>query len=512
MKRIPRLLLVLLLVLTLALPVIAQAEKTELPPLEITWIGHSLDDPAAVDGSTVQKAIEERFNVTIHPVTMSNSNNDQWNLYWAAGNMADHISCFSAPQYQSLIEQSLVRPLELAQIQEKMPTWMSKVVELAGDEALVQAQMPWTDGNYYGVPYLHAAVMESGTMLIRKDWLDKLQLAIPTTLDELHTVLTAFTLQDPDGNGANDTYGINGNGRYHFNYVFGAYGIMPKTYAMDAEGKVYYTSTSETYREAIKTLAGWYKEGLIDPETFTDDRTKQREKWAAGKFGVLSDNAFWGDSARGAIGVIEMVKVQNPAADVVAFEAVTGSDGLRGSYLDYPNVMGQGVFAIGADTSDEVMERIFMIKEAFAADYDFYKFGQYGREGEQYTCSEDGHIVVKAGITPEELLQLGSGQFYAIQPQSFAEYGNASTLKDAPLHTIAQTQPSIFNKCTFYTPGENVSNTNLGADVATLVDEYYAQAVMGLVDIDATWEDYVARVNAAGLEKIVGEYQEKLVK
>ena len=44
-------------------------------------------------------------------------------------------------------------------------------------------------------------------LLIRKDWLDNLGLEVPTTLDELFDVMYAFTYNDPDGNGKNDTWG-----------------------------------------------------------------------------------------------------------------------------------------------------------------------------------------------------------------------------------------------------------------------------------------------------------------
>ena len=43
---------------------------------------------------------------------------------------------------------------------------------------------------------------------IRKDWLDKLGLEQPKTIDDFYNVLKAFKEQDPDGNGANDTYGM----------------------------------------------------------------------------------------------------------------------------------------------------------------------------------------------------------------------------------------------------------------------------------------------------------------
>ena len=44
----------------------------------------------------------------------------------------------------------------------------------------------------------------------------------------------------------------------------------------------------------------------------------------------------------------------------------------------------------------------------------------------------------------------------------------------------------------------------------TIVNEYYANAIMGKVDIDATWDEYVAKVNAAGLPEIIAEYEDML--
>ena len=44
--------------------------------------------------------------------------------------------------------------------------------------------------------------------MIRKDWLAKLGLKEPQTVDDLYTIAKAFTEQDPDGNGKKDTYGL----------------------------------------------------------------------------------------------------------------------------------------------------------------------------------------------------------------------------------------------------------------------------------------------------------------
>ena len=56
----------------------------------------------------------------------------------------------------------------------------------------------------------------------------------------------------------------------------------------------------------------------------------------------------------------------------------------------------------------------------------------------------------------------------------------------------------------------NESANTYGSDVDTIVNEYYANAIMGKVDIDSTWDDYVAQVKAAGLDEILEEYEEML--
>ena len=54
-----------------------------------------------------------------------------------------------------------------------------------------------------------ANVLPNHAIVIRKDWLDNLGLEVPTTPEELLAVAEAFTYDDPDGNGVDDTYAIN---------------------------------------------------------------------------------------------------------------------------------------------------------------------------------------------------------------------------------------------------------------------------------------------------------------
>ena len=67
----------------------------------------------------------------------------------------------------------------------------------------------WTtsaiEGVNWGIPRLR--VLPRNGAVIWQDWLDNLGLEMPTTFDELYDVLYAFTYNDPDGNGVQDTYG-----------------------------------------------------------------------------------------------------------------------------------------------------------------------------------------------------------------------------------------------------------------------------------------------------------------
>ncbi|WP_145541774.1 ABC transporter substrate-binding protein [Yersinia alsatica] len=70
------------------------------------------------------------------------------------------------------------------------------------DTAWKSAQ--YIDGKYYGVP----TSAQTFALFIRKDWREKLGLEQPKNWQEISTLAKAFTFNDPDGNGKNDTYGF----------------------------------------------------------------------------------------------------------------------------------------------------------------------------------------------------------------------------------------------------------------------------------------------------------------
>ncbi|WP_295537580.1 extracellular solute-binding protein [uncultured Thioclava sp.] len=129
------------------------------------------------------------------------------------------------------------------------------------------------DGNYYYIPYFPDGKF-ARAWFIRQDWLDKLGLQVPQTVDELHDVLVAFRDGDPNGDGKKDEVPFfvsewtemirlvtlwdarsTGSDTPHDFYV--------------EDGKVLHPYAQEAYRDGLSHVAQWYKEGLIDPEVFT---------------------------------------------------------------------------------------------------------------------------------------------------------------------------------------------------------------------------------------------------
>ncbi|MBW7461450.1 extracellular solute-binding protein, partial [Paenibacillus sepulcri] len=79
------------------------------------------------------------------------------------------------------------------------------------------------DGKIYSI-FRSRSLVGDG-MIFRKDWLDNLGLKAPTTTDELYNTIKAFTLDDPDKDGKNNTVGVAEESLLRgFNFILAAFG------------------------------------------------------------------------------------------------------------------------------------------------------------------------------------------------------------------------------------------------------------------------------------------------
>ena len=113
---------------------------------------------------------------------------------------------------------------------------------------------------------------------VRKDWMDKLGLEEPKTLDDLADLLRAFINEDPDGDGQADTvglavhsevYGSYPNNTFAVDNIFTAMGAYPTVWITDDDGKAVYGSVQPEMKDALSLMHDWYEEGLLDKQFTT---------------------------------------------------------------------------------------------------------------------------------------------------------------------------------------------------------------------------------------------------
>lgn len=161
------------------------------------------------------------------------------------------------------------------------------------------------DGKTYGIACTPCMDAEE-IMVIRQDWLDNLGLQAPTNLDEFEAVIKAFTEDDPDGNGKDDTYGFtySGNDIYNTGWVsdpvnvFSAYSgkFIPGVWQEDEDGNLQYGSINEENKEALTRMAEWHKNGWIFQEAAATGAWDAMTQFTEGKAGIFVGRPWTIDS------------------------------------------------------------------------------------------------------------------------------------------------------------------------------------------------------------------------
>lgn len=157
------------------------------------------------------------------------------------------------------------------------------------------------DGRVYAIPSSVSATDHVSYIWFRDDWMEKLNLEYPKTVEELEKVAEAFVTQDPDGNGKDDTWGIQlPNDPVTGVAVRGLYagfGAYPEYWVKQEDGSVVYGGVTEGTKNALAYLADLYQKGCINPEFVTLDNTKITEEVLNNQVGILYGGHWFGHTA-----------------------------------------------------------------------------------------------------------------------------------------------------------------------------------------------------------------------
>lgn len=242
----------------------------------------------------ISKHLGEILGGTIN-ATEIQSWQEQKNLAFSTGELPDMfvtLGALTGLDVANYSAQGLLLPLN-----DLIDQYAPNIKALLDENPDVVKSLTMPDGNIYALPGFLDSPRELvvGRYWINKQWLENLNLDIPTTLDEFYTVLKAFKEQDPNGNGLADEIPASGDlGNPIKMIVLTALGLTQDKIGLDMSGtKVVYAPTTPEYREYLEFMNRLYAEGLLDSEYFSQNVQSFRGKAAQGQVGFFFDAAHF---------------------------------------------------------------------------------------------------------------------------------------------------------------------------------------------------------------------------
>ncbi len=393
-----------------------------------------------------------------------------------------------------------------------------------------------TDGHIYGFPRFSECYhcLAYPKFYIRQDWLDALNLEMPTTTDELKDVLTAFVTQDPNGNGQADEIGLLGGTDFNLMLEYGIIGnsfvtVKPDFWLYTPDGEnIDISVTTDAYRDGLIYLNDLYANGLIDPTSFTNDsdqfaQTVRLEPYIVGMY--CCDHIGMGyDTAN-----------VDEAKNYQIVPVLEGPDGVRQQSQNSGEGQIQGFHAV-MTVACENPEAVFrMIDHYFYDDYwNMYRF--HGPEGTGWDYAEEGAKNVFGGPATYVINQLSSDESdalvtangFAPGPQAdLAEFraaslpyveGDALYQPENYEQRIALDTMDLLN----YIPDWNLQysvfidpeNANEYADIQTNLNSYIRSATVQFImgdrdpNNDADWETYLSELDGYQIDRYLELYKE----
>lgn len=493
------------LVLCLALPVFANGNKeaaqvSDAPVVIELWYAPMVSEAGQPPADwEVLDLIRERVGVDLRLTALPSNENDQdvkVQAAAAANNLPD-LFAVRRPPLMNLIKQGLVHPVD--ELYDMMPNRTPKMYEPATRSFAVY------NGKNYGLA--STIIQRNEGVLIRKDWLDKLGLDIPVTTEDFMNVMKAFTFNDPDGNGRNDTWGygafveINnyeeGLGR-RFDPWFGAFGVAGTWNLTKADAGL--NVRKPAYYEALSFVKGMMDAGVIDPNWMAYKKDDFRAAWKQGKFGIMREQ----NGAYAAESNYAPFDKNFPDGEWLVIEPPMGPEGHRsvGVYTASPH----RALAISAKAANAgKLDAIARLLEWMVTDEGYYLLG-WGEENVNYVLDADG-VPTGEGVPNPDLAftkpeiqpitQLRSLVFYQTDAELASRYPSYKTASGKTMSALTALRQM---QATTWTP-------NIGGDTLPLpspdLKRFYEQGVIEFLTgrrvlNPENWKQFVADFDKLG--------------
>lgn len=292
--------LVLLLSATVGLAEVEPSFPLSEEPITLTFFvqtNATADDFAKTcENSELLKMIAEKTNITLEliPILDGEESKQKLVLALAAGNYPDGAMMSNNGAFnRSDIMQYGVRDGYLLALDEYIDAYAPNILEVFGTHDGLRSSITATDGHIYGIPRMaecrHCTAYPK--LWFNYDWLEKLGLEEPQTIEELYDVLTAFVTQDPNGNGIADEIGMTANisfSNYLVTYLMNSFMDCP-AFQTASYPRMYLHWNPETesveflankpeFKEGLEWIKKFYDAGLISPAALTQEQDQMRQE------------------------------------------------------------------------------------------------------------------------------------------------------------------------------------------------------------------------------------------
>lgn len=466
------------------------------------------------DNLPIWQEVEKRLNVKINwDATASNQYVEVMKLRVSAGGgeLPDIMLLPNGLSLAELGDMGIILPLE-EQIEKNGSNILKAYEQFPDAKALTSA-----DGHIYSVNTLNeAAYFAPYSFIIRKDWLDRLNLEVPETIDEWMTVLRAFRDEDANGNGkANDEIPFSAAGHaWYTTYWANAWGLhlfQSDGWYPDENGTMQNEFISDEAKEFYIWLNNFYEEGLLDPEFLTlGDESKLYEKVArneVGAFTAYPSRIATMEAALEANGVMdaELIPVVPPKGPHAKQTEVVGDMSVNGyvvtSGCEHPDV---AVALLDYFFSEEGIELM-----------------NFGIEGDTYVKENDGTYTFTDkvinnpdGLAANEVLssygcQLGLPYLKTDKREQAMLYSYPEELKNKIVEITDATRPFAVPGLTLppATAEESEKISGLQGDLSTYIWEMTGKFTVGTADVEKEWDSYVNYVKELGVDDILAVKQ-----
>ncbi|RTE10849.1 hypothetical protein [Paenibacillus whitsoniae] len=362
------------------------------------------------------------------------------------------------------------------------------------------------DGKIYSLPIVRMDETNSGIRdqwLINVKWLNELGLKMPTTTEEYYQVLKSFKGHAGQGSIPKNVipwyYRWNQFVGGNFD-IFGSFGVLvPNSdYIIVKDGKVQFQAVNPAIKEPIKYLNRLYKEGLIPPESFTDDGNTYLAKTRSNPpiAGVFSSyfNIDLTEQIYDA-----MMPVKGPGVDKPLFRQQL-------------NTVDRNYFAITKNNKNPEASIRWIDT---VANQDWSIQGMYGMFGDYLEKQADGKIKQLPDKNADELGKtIPSNTLALLMTPDLMDKMIWGGQQGQRAKNVNKYKPYVASVENFYPPVVFTSEQNdkkaaLSTDVLGYVNKTLARWVVD-GGIDQEWDSYVKKLKDMKADELIKVYQDAL--